>query len=159
MQTCVLRLQSVRFGFGAEVGQKAVLPLHLPSSAHSESFRHLAPCLRNSHWGVQQGPWLGLERPQIAVRGLSPTQKEIPVASADRDPPLNQHPLRGRRATPVGLPTLTAARRRKTFPSKLNLKSPVAFFSPPPLSSPGLWAACLALPSSLLSSQQPCEVD
>lgn len=62
MQTCVFLLQSVKLGFGADVGQKEEVPLHRPSSAHSESFRHLAPSFLNTQSWVQQGPWLGLKK-------------------------------------------------------------------------------------------------
>lgn len=60
MQTCVFLLQFVKLGLGADVGQNGELPSHLPSSAHSESFRHLASILLKLHVGVQQGPSLGL---------------------------------------------------------------------------------------------------
>ena len=33
MHTCVCLLQSVKFGLGSEAGQRAVMPLHIPSFA------------------------------------------------------------------------------------------------------------------------------
>lgn len=61
MQTCVCLLQSVKLGLGSEAGQSALTPLHIPSRAQSESFRHLSVFILKVHTGVQQGPWLGLE--------------------------------------------------------------------------------------------------
>lgn len=61
-QTWVFLLHSVRFFFGVDVGQKEELPSHLPSSAHSESFRHFSRSFLNSQFCVQQGPSLGLKR-------------------------------------------------------------------------------------------------
>lgn len=61
MQTCVFLLQSVKFGLGSDAGQRALTPLHIPSFAQSESFRHLSVLSLKLHCAVQQGPWLGLE--------------------------------------------------------------------------------------------------
>lgn len=61
MHTCVCLLQSVKFGLGSEAGQRAVMPLHIPSFAQSESSRHFSVFDLNAHCAVQQGPWLGLE--------------------------------------------------------------------------------------------------
>lgn len=56
MHTCVCRLQSVKFGLGSEAGQRAVMPLHIPSFAQSESSRHFSVFDLNAHCAVQQGP-------------------------------------------------------------------------------------------------------
>lgn len=61
MHTCVCLLQSVKFGLGSDAGQRAVIPLHIPSFAQSESSRHFSVFDLNAHCAVQQGPWLGLE--------------------------------------------------------------------------------------------------
>lgn len=61
MQTCVFLLHTVKFSLGSDIGQRALTPLHIPSLAQSESFRHLSVLDLKSHWGVQHGPWLGLE--------------------------------------------------------------------------------------------------
>lgn len=56
MHTCVCLLQSVKFGLGSEAGQRAVMPLHIPSFAQSESSRHFSVFDLNVHCAVQQGP-------------------------------------------------------------------------------------------------------
>lgn len=61
MHTCVCLLQSVKFGLGSDAGQRAVMPLHIPSFAQSESSRHFSVFDLNIHCAVQQGPWLGLK--------------------------------------------------------------------------------------------------
>lgn len=62
MQTWVFLLHTVKFSLGSDIGQRALTPLHIPSLAQSESFRHLSVLDLKSHWAVQHGPWLGLQR-------------------------------------------------------------------------------------------------